>query len=112
MQDVPTFLRQKDLAFRDYLDSRLEALIDAEHCIRLNYEAYLFGDLWTRDRFLSDPTLYCGLLTDPVSRERFRPREDSPRSRHEGIVYYFQSEAQRELFDEDPETYRLPGWTM
>lgn len=112
MQDVPGFVRKKGLEFRDYLDEREAAILDDEHCVRINYEAYFFANLWTLERFASDPVLYCGLLTDPVSRARFRPGEDSPRARHEGVTYYFESAANLALFQDSPETYRLPGWSM
>ena len=112
MQDVPEFVRRKELSFADYLDLREPAIIDAEHCVRLNYEAYFFGNLWTRERFVSDPIQYCGLLTDPVSRQRFRPAEDSPHSRHEKVTYYFESLDNQQLFEQDPESFRLPGWSM
>ena len=112
VQDAPEYARRAGLNFRDYLDERQEALLDEEHCVRLNYEAFFFGDLWSRDRFLSDPWMYCGLLTDPVSRQRFRPSSSSPRARHEGVTYYFENEAQRTEFDADPEVFRLPGWKM
>ena len=112
MQDVPEFVRRKGLAFQDYLDARRPAVIDAQHCVRLNYEAFFFADLWERERFLSDPLSYCGLLTDPVTRRRFRPSRDAERSIHAGVTYYFQSEENRIRFEEDPEAYRLPGWKM
>lgn len=112
MQDVPEFVRQKGLVLRDFLDQREEAIIDKEFCVRLNYEAYFFGNLWSRERFLSDPILYCGLLTDPVTRRRFRPRADSPRRRFEEVTYYFESEISSTQFDEGPEAYQLPSWTM
>jgi len=112
VQDVPTFVRQNGLTFRDYLDERYEAVLDAEHCVRLNYEAFLFGDPWSRERFLADPTDFCGLLTDPVSKRRFRPTPGSASSRHEGVTYFFENEANRARFEEEPERYRLPGWTM
>lgn len=112
MQDVPSFVRAKGLAFEDYLDARRAAVIDAEHCARVNYEAYFFADAWERERFLSDVVTYCGLLTDPISRRRFRPRADSPRAVHAGVTYYFEDEANRLLFESAPEAYRLPGWTM
>ena len=80
--------------------------------MRLNYETFFFGDLWTRERFTSDAWRYCGYLTDPVSRERFRPAKSSPRTRYEDVTYYFQSEDNREIFQADPEIYRLPGWQM
>lgn len=112
MQDVPEFVRRTGLAFQDYLDARRPAVIDAQHCVRLNYEAYFFADAWERERFLSDPVAYCGLLTDPVSRVRFRPVPDSPRSVHAGVTYYFQDAANRVYFESDPEVLRLPGWKM
>jgi YHS domain-containing protein len=112
VQDVPAWVARKGLAFEDYLDARKSAVIDAEHCVRLNWEAYFFADLWERERFLSDPVLYCGLLTDPISRRRFRPTRESPRSLHAGVTWYFESEENRVLFESDPETFRLPGWKM
>ena len=112
MQDVPQFVARKELPLRDYLDQRELAVLDDEHCVRLNYEAYFFANAWTRERFVADPVRYCGLLTDPVSRQRFRPSEDSPRARHEGVVYYFENESNRDEFEFDPETYSLPGWAM
>ncbi len=105
-------MRKKGLAFQDYLDARRPAVLDAEHCARLNWEAYFFADLWELERFLSDPVAYCGLLTDPVSRRRFRPTQDSPRLVHAGVTYYFESATNRARFEEDPETLRLPGWKM
>lgn len=112
MQDVPEFLRRKGLAFQDYLDARRSAVIDAEHCVRLNWETYFFADAWERERFLSDPVTYCGMLTDPVSRLRFRPGQDSPRFTHESVTYYFQNAEHRARFEGDPELFRLPSWKM
>ena len=112
MQDVPVFVKRKGLEYRDYLDAREVAIIDEEHCVRINYEAYFFGDLWNRERFIADPVTYCGMLTDPITRERFRPEKDSPRTSHEGVVYYFESDESRARFREAPDIYRLPGWAM
>lgn len=112
MQDVPVFVKRKGLEYRDYLDSREAAIIDEEHCVRINYEAYFFGDLWNRERFIADPVAFCGMLTDPITRERFRPSPDSPRTSHEGVVYYFESDDSRVTFRQAPDIYRLPGWAM
>jgi YHS domain-containing protein len=112
VQDVPAFVRRKGLVFQDYLDARKPAVLDAEHCVRLNYEAFFFADAWERERFLSDPVNYCGLLTDPISRRRFRPTLASPRFVYQEVTYYFESEANRLLFEEAPEAHRLPGWKM
>ncbi|HEX6882270.1 MAG TPA: hypothetical protein VF530_02755 [Planctomycetota bacterium] len=112
MQDVPAYVRRKGLTFASYLDARRAAVLDAEHCVRLNYEAFFFADRWERERFLSDLVTYCGLLTDPVSRQRFRPRLDAPRASHAGVTYFFEREEHRARFEEDPETFARPGWTM
>lgn len=112
MQDVPEFVRRAELTFQDYLDSRRPALLDAAHCVRLNYEAFFFADAWEVERFRSDPLLYCGLLTDPISRRRFHPTADSPRATFEGVLYFFEDAHHRERFEEAPERFRLPGWRM
>ena len=112
MQDVPTFVERKGLEFNDYLDDELIAIVDTEHCVRLNYEAYFFGSLWNRERFLSDPLIYCGLLTDPITRNRFRPSNESPRTSHEGVTYYFETEVARVEFKKAPDLYQLPSWRM
>ena len=112
VQDFPVFVERKELTFRDHLDSRQPAIIDADHCVRLNYEGFFFGDLYTREKFVEDPTIYCGYLTDPVSKRRFRPTPDSPRAQHEEVTYFFENAAQRAVFEAEPDDYKLPGWKM
>jgi YHS domain-containing protein len=112
VQDVPEYVRRKGLAFACYMDPRRAAVIDAEHCVRLNWEAYFFSDAWERERFLADTVLYCGLLTDPVNRERFRPTQESPSFTFKDVRYYFTCDADRQEFERDPEMYRLPHWSM
>ena len=112
MQDFPVFVERKELSFRGHLDSRKQAIIDAEHCVRLNYEGFFFANLWNREQFVSDPILYCGILTDPVSKRRFRPNLDSPSTRHEEVTYYFENPEQLESFKAQPASYVLPGWKM
>jgi YHS domain-containing protein len=112
VQDVPLNLRNAGLAFQDHIDARRAAVIDADHCARLNYEAFFFADRWERERFVSDPVTYCGLLTDPISRQRFRPRADSPRMKHRDVTYFFESAENRARFEEAPDVFRLPTWTM
>ncbi|TAJ16757.1 MAG: hypothetical protein EPO68_10570 [Planctomycetota bacterium] len=112
MQDVPEYVRRKGLAFPCYMDARKPAQIDAAHCVRLNWEAFFFSDLYERERFLSDVFLYCGLLTDPISRKRFHPGPDSPRYDYEGVAYYFEDARNRAAFESDPKASRLPGLKM
>ena len=100
------------LRFDGYLDPTRPAKLDGEHCVRINYEAFLFASVQNRDRFLADPIFYCGLLTDPVSKRRFRPGLNAPRTEHDGVLYFFEDPGNLERFARRPDDYRLPGWTM
>ena len=112
VQDVPAAVNRKGLSFQDYFDPARPAVLDARHCVRLNYEAWFFADDRSRDRFAADPLANCGLLTDPVSKQRFRPQRGAPLAHHGGVAFYFESDANRALFEQDPERYRLPHWQM
>ena len=78
MQDVAGYFARRGLPLRGYLDPTRPARLDDAHLVRLNYEAFFFADAAGRERFLSDPTRYCGQLTDPVTKERFVPSSESP----------------------------------
>jgi len=112
VQDVPYFARRMGLELPGYLDQTRPAVLDEAHSVRLNYEAFFFASEQNRARFLADPVAHCGLLTDPVSKRRFRPRPDSPRAEHLGVTYFFQSRRSRERFARRPDDFRLPGWSM
>jgi YHS domain-containing protein len=112
VQDVPSAVNRKGLIFQDYFDPARPAVLDAAHCVRLNYEAWFFADDAGRQRFLANPLASCGLLTDPVSKQRFRPAADAPSAECEGVTFYFENGANRDFFVGDPERYRLPHWKM
>jgi YHS domain-containing protein len=59
-----------------------------------------------------DPLRYCGLVTDPVSKVRFRPGEDSPKTVYQERVYYFETAANLEQFNQMPEGMANPAHTM
>ncbi len=114
VQDVPAVLNRKGLAFACYMDPSRPAICDSDHAVRINYETYLFADGAARERFLGDIVGFCGMLTDPVTKRRFRPGAGSPY--HEdaatGVRYWFESPDSFELFLAMPEVYRLPGYKM
>lgn len=112
MQDVAGYVRRKGLALADYFDPTQPAVIDAEHLARLNYESYFFADTEGRARFLEDPIRFCGLVTDPVTKHRFRPNVESPRAEHAGVLYFFESGRNRYAFDRMPEDFVRPGYEM
>jgi YHS domain-containing protein len=90
------------------MDASRRAILDAEHRAFVNWETYFFADETSRAAFVSDPLRWCGLVTDPISRERFRPTADSPRLEHGGRPYFFTSAATRDQFAAMPEMYALP----
>ena len=112
VQDVPGFLRRKGLTFVCYFDPSRPAVVDDAHAARINYETYLFATAADRDLFLTDVVAYCGLLTDPVTKQRFRPPASSSRTEHEGVTYVFETSRSQRAFVRRPEDYLLPGYTM
>ena len=83
------------------------AAVDSSLRLFVNYELFLFANRSTKDRFRRDPTRYCGLLTDPVSRVRFRPAPRSPQTHYQGRLYFFSSDSTRTTFAGSPDSYAL-----
>jgi YHS domain-containing protein len=86
--------------------TRLGSLDDSLQ-FRVNGEVYRFASGRTRRRFMLAPELWCGLLRDPVSGERFWPSSRSPQAYWVGGPYYFASEAAKEKFVADPKKYEV-----
>lgn len=78
------------------------AVLDSTLRIALNWEVFFFSDAKAMQMFQKQPLLYCGLLTDPVSQERFQPTRRSPRTEYKGREYYFMSKDHRATFRRDP----------
>ncbi len=88
------------------------AVLDAAHRSYVNYEIFFFSEEAARAEFERDPARHCGVLTDPVSRQRFRPSQSSPRLEHEGRPYFFFTEETKIEFAAKPEMYALPDYKM
>lgn len=112
MQDVPGYVKRTGLQFACYMDPDRAAIIDGAFAVRLNYETYFFADSAAREVFRASPVQFCGLLTDPVTKQRFRPQEDSPSYTHEKVLYLFESLDTYEAFVAMPGKYKLPGYKM
>ncbi len=114
VQDVPASLARKGMTWACYMDPSRPAALDPALAVRVNHETYLFADSAARERFREDVVRYCGLLTDPVSKRRFRPTQDSPGATdpETDVDYWFEDEETRDAFVADPAAYRLPGWRM
>ncbi len=72
----------------------------------VNHEAYFLSSPATKMRFERRPWKYCGLVTDPVTLDRFRPTKKSPSCIYNGRPYYFATDETKVTFLDDPETYR------
>jgi YHS domain-containing protein len=112
VQDVLAALDRKGLVFQCFMDPNRPAMMDASHRVRVNYETYLFATAVAREVFHADVVAYCGLLTDPVSKRRFRPDDSSPFLEHENVLYYFERVANAQMFASHPEQFQLPAFTM
>ena len=112
MQDVPGFVRRKGLTLNDYFDPSRPAVIDDDHLARINYESFFFADTEGRAVFLDDPIRYCSLVTDPVTKRRFRPRPTSLRAEYEGVLYLFESRTGLSTFERMPQDFVRPGYRM
>jgi YHS domain-containing protein len=94
------------------MDEETPAIIDKKHTLAVNYETFFFASLDEKQRFGEDIVDYCGLLTDPVSKQRFRPYEESPRYDLGDHPYFFLSEANRARFAETPGQFTAPKFPM
>lgn len=112
MQGPERFLRDLKISLPCAVIPGAPARLDDDHRVRVNYETYYVSSLDAKAGFLAQPHRYTGPLTDPVTLERFRPGEDSPRRRHAGRLFYFASEATALEFDDTPALYSTPRLAM
>jgi YHS domain-containing protein len=110
VQDPQIQLQELGVKIPDLVDPSREAVLDPAHRSFVNYETFFFADEADKRRFDADPTGACGILTDPVSKERFRPGSASPRETYDGRVYYFFSETNRAAFMKEPGAYARPNY--
>lgn len=110
MQDPQIQLQELGLAIPDLLDPSKSAVLDPAHRSFVNYESFFFADEADKRRFDADPSAACGILTDPVTKERFRPGSASPRTTFGGRAYYFLTEASKLVFEKNPEAVALPNY--
>lgn len=94
----------------DLIDPTRPAVLDAAHRSFVNYETFFFADDADKRRFDADPTASCGIVTDPVTKQRFRPAADSPRTQFDGRAYLFLNEENKAAFEKMPDTYARPNY--
>lgn len=109
---MPALIARKGLELACFFEPEKTGLPDPTTFVRINYEGFSFCSAAEKQRFLADPVRYCGYLTDPVSKRRFRPDREAPRQEHEGVLYLFERRATARAFAEAPAEFRVPGYEM
>jgi YHS domain-containing protein len=112
VQDPQIQLNELGITLDDPVDPSRKAVIDAAHRSFVNWEAYFFADLDTKRRFDDDPLRWCGVVTDPVSRQRFAPGTNSPRASYDGRVYFFYTADDKTKFESMPALYATANADM
>lgn len=90
----------------------LPAVLDADHRAMVNHEVFYFAGEQQKERFAENPLKYCGVLTDPVSRQRFVPGKDSPHRSFADRSFYFVSDSTSALFAAMPDSFATPRFGM
>lgn len=112
MQDPDPYLEELEIAVRCAVNPRMPARMNAAHRARVNHEIYYFATNRELQKFTKKPLQYCGVVTDPVSMQRFEPNSLSPSRVHEGIPFYFLSEENRDQFLASPDSFVVPQLRM
>ena len=81
--------------------------LDPKLHTRVNGEVYRFSSTKTLERFKRDPTLWCGILRDPVSGVRFIPDPESPSYQWKSVPYFFTCDSTQIVFSLAPERYEV-----
>ena len=107
VQGPEPYLERMKTRFMDPVEPRKPARVAAGLRYHVNWEIFYFADRAHLDAFRRDVPRYCGLLTDPVNGQRFRPGAKSPLVRHAGRTFYFTSDATRAKFQQSPLDYAM-----
>jgi YHS domain-containing protein len=107
VKDPERYMKEQAIVVRCAVEPRRLARIDAAHRLEINHELYYVHDIATRVRFGRDPLPYCGRVTDPVSRQRFRPTARSPRLEHNGRLYFFADPRSVRTFQASPDSFAV-----
>jgi len=112
VKDPWDYLAYQKLEFASAIDPSRPAILDREHARFVNYEIFFFADEAEMKHFDGELPAHAGILTDPVSRERFIPGDAPAQMAHDGRTWYFASDASLAAFVADPDKYTTPDYTM
>lgn len=104
-QDPERYLRPMKVSLRCPVRPARRAILDSSLRLKLNQDIFFFSSMSAMKLFRKDALRYCGILTDPVSRERFRPTKQSPHVTFRGREYYFAADSTLARFQAQPERF-------
>lgn len=108
MQGPEIWLKQLGISVACVVDPKQTGILDEAHRVFVNYEAYYLSSTEAAGKFNQAPWRYTGLVTDPVTQQRFQPTSKSPTRNYEGRLYYFSSAGSDQTFGGDPAAYATP----
>ena len=94
-------------ALWDPVDPTLIGSLETDLHYRVNGEVYRFASRRNLRRFVESPHLWCGVLRDPVTGERFWPSANSPEAYWVGGPYFFKSDSSKARFVAEPKKYEV-----
>ena len=108
VQGPEFFLNQLEITVPCVVDPERPARLDPEHRVFVNWETYYLCDDSALAAFRADPALFCGQVTNPVTRERFEPKPRAPRLEHGGRIFLFPDDDSAATFASMPDSFATP----
>ena len=108
MQSPEVFLKDLGVSVPCVVDPAKPARLDERFRVFVNWETYYLAGEVELAKFRADPLRYVGTVTDPVTRERFRPTVGHARIEHEGRLIWFAKPENVATFRSSPEAFIPP----
>jgi YHS domain-containing protein len=105
--DPEPWLAKQKIRVQDPIDRAKPAVLSKATRLFVGHDLYYFAGASTRARFEKSPLQYCGTLTDPVTRERFKPTAASPHLLRDGRDYWFASPESKARFAARPDSFAV-----
>jgi YHS domain-containing protein len=108
VQGPEIWLKQLGISVACVVDPNQPGILDEACRVFVNYETYYLSSAEATGKFNQAPWRFTGLVTDPVTHQRFQPTSKSPSQKFEGRLYYFSSAISDQTVEGDPAAYATP----
>lgn len=112
VQDPGMYLSELSVSLTSYFDNDRPASFDSTCRSFVGFESFFFATAAEKQRFDADVVKHCGIITDPVTKERIHPHARSPKTVYNGRQYYFAADSTLSTFAMMPDMYWLPNFSM